>query len=348
MIEIYESNDNERHAACVSGVVRAVRSCWVGVVVALAAACGSDSATAPVTADVTDPARAEFITSDIPNFWKAYDASASSGAITPFQTEYLDRASPGLADFTRSRSLTAANLAGMVRAFPRYFADIRASTLRLATDGAVQGRMRDGYRKMKDMYPAAVFPPVTFLIGRFSAGGTTSASGMLVGLEFFATGPSTPLDELTQFQRDNVHGLDTLPIIVAHEHTHILQLNAGGLLRHTDKTLLDQALIEGSADFVGYLVTGGNINARLATYAIPREAALWAEFKVAMHGTNITRWLYNQGTATADRPGDLGYFIGYRIAEAYYGRTVDKRAALRAIIEVNDADQFLAQSGYAP
>jgi hypothetical protein len=55
-----------------------------------------------------------------------------------------------------------------------------------------------------------------------------------------------------------------------------------------------------------------------------------------------------RGTATADRPWDLGYFIGYRTAEAYYNRTNDKHAALRDIIEVRDADQFLAQSGYAP
>ena len=46
--------------------------------------------------------------------------------------------------------------------------------------------------------------------------------------------------------------------------------------------------------------------------------------------------------------GDLGYFIGYRIAEAFYGRTVNKREALRAIIDVSNSDLFLSQSGYAP
>ncbi|MEP6732208.1 MAG: lytic murein transglycosylase, partial [bacterium] len=63
-----------------------------------------------------------------------------------------------------------------------------------------------------------------------------------------------------------------------------------------------------------------------------------------------SRWLYNQGssTATASHPGDLGYFIGYRIAEAYYAKQTDKRAALRDIIEMSNADDFLARSGYAP
>ena len=310
-------------------------------------ACGSERTTEPANG-TADPEKAVLVTSDIEHFWTAYDQGGASGLTAPFQSEYLNKASPGLTDFIASRNVTTASLASMVQAFPRYFADIRGSTLRLATDGAVQGRIRDNYRKIRDMYGSAVFPPVTFLIGRFSTGGTTSSNGMLIGLEFYAISSSTPLDELLQFQRDNVRPLDSLPVIVAHEHTHILQGRAGGIATHRNKTLLEQALMEGSADFVAYLVTGGNINGRLRDYALPREHALWSEFQVAMHGTDVTRWLYNQGSATADRPGDLGYFIGFRIAESYYARTSDKRLALKGIIEVSNADEFLAQSGYNP
>jgi predicted Zn-dependent protease DUF2268 len=323
------------------------RLAWIALAVATAA-CGSDKATGPSSNDVTDPDAAVFVTSDIVNFWKAYDAGGANGSSAAFQTEYLDHASAGLQDFIASRNVTAASLAAMVRTYPRYFADIRASTLRLANDATVQGRMRDGYRRIKSMFPPSVFPPVTFLIGRFSTGGTTSSNGMLVGLEFYSITPTTPLDELAQFQRDNVRPLDSLPVIVAHEHTHILQSRAGGLFSKPTKNLLDQSLIEGSADFIAYLVTGANINGRLWQYAIPNEAALWAEFKSVMHGTDISRWLYNQGSATADRPGDLGYFIGYRIAEAFYNRTADKNLAVRAIIEVSNSDLFLTQSGYSP
>ncbi|HUQ80247.1 MAG TPA: DUF2268 domain-containing putative Zn-dependent protease [Gemmatimonadaceae bacterium] len=311
-----------------------------------AAACGTDP-TSPAN-DITDPAQAVFVTSDIEHFWKAYDAGGSAGNTLAFQTEYLGQASPGLVDFMSLRSVSATSLATMVTSRPRYFAAIRASTLRLATDATVQNRMRDGYRKIKEMYSAAVFPPVTFLIGRFSTGGTTSSRGMLIGLEFYSTTESTPLDELNQFQRDNVRPLDSLPIIVAHEHAHILQARAGGITTKVNKTLLDQSLLEGGADFVSFLVTGGNVNARLQSYGIPREAAIWAEFKQAMRGQDISRWLYNQGSATADRPGDLGYFVGYRIAEAFYARTADKRLALRAIIDISNSDLFLTQSGYSP
>jgi hypothetical protein len=125
---------------------------------------------------------------------------------------------------------------------------------------------------------------------------------------------------------------------------------AGGVLSHANKNLLEQSLIEGGADFVGERSSGGNINGRLWSFAIPNEHSLWQEFTAAMHGTDVSQWLYNQGssTATSTRPGDLGYFIGYRIAEAYYLKQADKTAALRDIIEMKDADDFLARSGYSP
>ena len=277
---------------------RDARRLGAACVLALAvSACNSDAPTGP--SGQTDPSRAVFITSDIPNFWAAFDAGASN---TAFQTQYLNRASAGFSDFSRSRNVTASSLAQMVRAFPRYFADIRPFTLQLANNEALQSRMREGYGRMKQLYPAAVFPPVTFFIGRFATGGTTSGNGMLIGIEFYALGPNTPVDELGQFQRDNVRPLDTLPVIVAHEHVHILQTRANGIMSRPNRTLLEQTLLEGGADFVGELVSGGNINARLREFGIPRESALWAEFRTAMNGTDVSQWLYNQGTATSSRP----------------------------------------------
>lgn len=319
-------------------------------------ACGGSDASAPTsptshTPPTTDPAAAQIITSDLIHFWDAYDAGGNTGSTSAFQTKYLDLASSGLSDFIKSRSVTASSLSQMVIGAPKYFASIRATNLQLATNSTIVSRIRANYATIKSLYPPAVFPPVTLLVGRFSTGGTTSSSGMLIGSEFYSTNPTTPVDELQQFQRDNVKSADSLPLIVAHEHAHILQGNvSGGLLSHANKNLLEQALIEGGADFIGERASGGNVNGRLWAFAIPREAALWQEFKAAMHGTDLTRWLYNQGssTATADRPGDLGYFIGYRIAEAYYAKQADKVAALRDIIEIRDADDFLARSGYSP
>jgi hypothetical protein len=325
-------------------------------IVAFVAACGGSDARGPTsptshTPPTTDPAAAQIITSDVIHFWDAYDSGGNTGSTSAFQSKYLDLASSGLSDFIKSRSVTASSLTQMVRGAPKYFASIRATNLQLATNGPVISRIRANYATIKSLYPSAIFPPVTFLVGRFSTGGTTSPNGMLIGSEFYSISATTPLDELQQFQRDNVKSADSLPIIVAHEHGHILQQNASnGLFTHANRSLLEQALLEGGADFIGERSSGGNINGRLWTFAIPHEAALWQEFRVAMHGTDVTQWLYNQGspTVTPDHPGDLGYFIGYRIAEAYYAKQTDKVAALRDIIEIRDADDFLARSGYSP
>jgi hypothetical protein len=319
----------------------------------LLAACGGSDATSPNSGPVivaTDPAAAEIVTSDLAHFWAAYDAGGKNGSASEFQTKYLDAASSGLRDFIHLRSITASSVSQMVTAFPHYFASIRSSNLAFATDSSITGRIRANFVTIKSLYPPSVFPPVTLLIGRFSTGGTTSTNGMLIGSEFYSKTANTPLDELGTFQRTNVKSADSLPIIVAHEHAHILQAHANGIFGHTNKNLLEQSLIEGGADFIGERSSGGNINAWLWPIALPMESSLWADFKSEMHGTDVSRWLYNQGssTATPTRPGDLGYFIGYRIAEAYYMKQADKIAALRDIIEIKDADAFLAASGYAP
>lgn len=55
-------------------------------------------------------------------------------------------------------------------------------------------------------------------------------------------------------------------------------------------------------------------------------------------------WLYGgEGT-----PGDLGYWVGYRIASAYHGRARDKRAALRTLLEQKDSARILAERGWKP
>lgn len=61
-----------------------------------------------------DPALVKFVTSDIGNFWRAYDLAAKETdkpkRVAIFQTEYLDKGSPGLKDFLRLRIKSAENL----------------------------------------------------------------------------------------------------------------------------------------------------------------------------------------------------------------------------------------------
>jgi len=59
----------------------------------------------------------------------------------------------------------------------------------------------------------------------------------------------------------------------------------------------------------------------------------------------MTRWLYN-GSSSDGRPSDLGYFIGFRIVQAYYQKASDKQQAVSDILNIKDFERFLEQSGY--
>jgi hypothetical protein len=321
--------------------VRASTWCWPVVVLA---ACGDGTGPGNDLAP-QDPADAVFITNDIDNFWAAYDAGGVNGSASAFQAGYLDKASAGLKDFIQARNLRASDLAAMVTAYPQYFASIRDNLEALTDPNGVVAIIRENYETIESLYPDAVFPPVTFLVGRFSTAGTIRESGILIGAEFYAVDAQTPLTELGAFQRANVHALDSIVYVVAHEHVHVLQaqVRSGPL---GGGTLLQQSLMEGSADFVGELASGGNINTHVYEYGYAHEAELWAEFQAEMNGSAMSRWLYNQGSPPAGRPGDLGYFIGYRIAQAYYDRSTDKSAALREIICASNANAFLAANAF--
>lgn len=310
---------------------------------ALAVACSvaTMSCSSPTEVANRNPEAARLIFSDIPRFWAAFDEISNATDTVPLRKQYLNGGSAGLADMTNRRWKNASTLTAMVWPTREYYSSIRAATLQLVVDA--EPSVRSAFREMAKRYPEARFPDVYFVIGGLSTGGTVGESGLLIGSELFAAGAGARRDVLNAWQQSVVRGPEVIDAIVAHELTHYQQNNPSN-------SLLSQAIHEGAADFIAELLTGKNFNAHLRTYAAPREASLWAEFQQAMNGSDISRWLYNGGTATtADgRPADLGYYIGYRIAQAYWERTADKSAAFRAILRVSDARAFLTASGYAP
>jgi uncharacterized protein YjaZ len=144
---------------------------------------------------------------------------------------------------------------------------------------------------------------------------------------------------LRDFIFARIHSVTTIPAIVAHELVHYEQSTEG-------KTLLAAALVEGSADFIGGMISGGQINETAREYGLQHESELWAQFKQEMHGTDTSHWMY-EGKVVNGRPADLAYFMGYRIAEAYYNKAPNKKEAIAEILNFKDADKLLNDSGYA-
>jgi hypothetical protein len=266
----------------------------------------------------TNPDQAQFVTQDIPYFWQAFDLFLQDTLQNPFQKKYLDKGSQGVKDFTPNRIQNAEHLYQTVKKQRHNYQKVRTNTLQIASK---EKECRANFRKLKEWYPAAVFPPVYFVVGAFNSGGTSSPNGLIIGAEM---------------QRD----LGGLPIIVAHELIHFQQT-----FPQRETSLLEQSILEGSADFVAELISGGNINANAYSYGNAHAAELRKEFAQAMHGFNNQDWLY--GVSGKDkRPNDLGYWMGYQICKAYFDKAPNKKKAVADILNIKDYKAFLNQSGY--
>jgi hypothetical protein len=286
-----------------------------------------------------DPRKVELVTADILRFWHAYELAArdTAHAVQLFQRAYFDQASPGLRDYFDLKIKSVPQFVANQRRKAHYYRSIRALTLRV---DSMKPQILAGFVKLKELYPEARFPNVYFVIGRWTSGGTASMGGLLIGADMQCRAPGVDERELTLWERHNLGSFAGLPSLVAHEHIHFLQKD--GL----DRSLLCQAIKEGMADFLAELATGHNPNARLQAYGLAHEPALWAAFTQEMGSSNASNWIANPSQETADKPADLGHFVGYRICQAYYARLADKQQAVHDLLHISDYPAFLAQSGY--
>ncbi len=285
-----------------------------------------------------DPAAAKLVTEDIPRFWQAFDARATLGTAAAIDSFYFKPATPGLKHWISFRLTDAKTMAAVVDKVPRYYEAARASTLQIARD---EPKIRAAFVKLKAMYPDAVFPDVYFLIGRLSSGGTTAASGLLIGAEMYGRTTDDVMTGMGDWLRQVLTTVDKVPAIVSHELVHYQQAMNGG-------ALLPRAIREGGADFVAERMSGDNINAHVHAWvnAEPgRERMLWEEFQRDIRSNDQNPWFSPPDVKV--RPKDLGYYMGYRIAQAYYESHPDKQAAIAAILTATDAERFLKESGYA-
>lgn len=270
-------------------------------------------------APAEEPDGARLVMSDVRRFWSLYDRANDEAQLAELlRTEYLEKGTQALRDFVPYRILGPDSLAALVFRRREMYEAARERSLRVLE---LERAIRAPWYALEFLYPSAVYPDVYFLIGRFNSGGTVSPRGSLIGAEMLPD----PED---------------VPRLVVHELVHFQQPD----VPPGEPQLLAQVIREGAADFIAELASGRPPTDAYMAYGGEHEAELWAEFQEAMEGSSFSGWLY--GGQPAGRPADLGYFLGYRIAEAYYRRAGDKRRAVADIISTTDYLRFLRESGY--
>lgn len=267
---------------------------------------------------------------DVSLFFKVYDAAGGHPGAGQLQRDYLDQGSDGLRNLEKLRNLTGARIAENLEENPAMYLQARRCE-------AVLPRAREreviALQRLRAFYPPAQFPPVTIAIGRGKPVGVGSpVFGVMIGLEALCAVRYFDADLEDRF----VH-------VIAHEYVHVQQVRS--LVDDEHPTVLEASLIEGAAEFVAEQIAGGVSDPGVWAEAKGREAEIETAFVPDENSTDLSKWLYN---GTINKPGDLGYWVGYRIVKAYYQHATNKRQAIRDILELRNPHAFLARSGWYP
>ena len=280
-------------------------------------------------ADPAGATRAIINIEDVARFYKLYNATDGHPTAAELQ-DYIDHGSEGLRYFAKARNTTGARIAAALAEHPPMYADARRC---MAVLPRVRVRVTVALHKLKELYPEASLLPVTIVVGR----------GKPVAIGDSREGVEVGLESLCAVNWMNPNVEDRFVHSIAHEYGHVQQFLAFNNDEHP--TVLAGSLMEGAAEFIAEMTSGDISYSFFRQTTKGHEKEIETAFVADEGNAELSKWLYN---GTFEKPGDLGYWVGYRICKAYYQHAENKRQAFRDIVEITDPRLFLAKSAWYP
>ncbi|MBN9299720.1 MAG: hypothetical protein J0I41_22145 [Filimonas sp.] len=291
-----------------------------------------------------------FVTSDIDNFWNAYDHIKSTNDSAQqygyIQKLYIDKGTPGLKAIMQARRYSPQSYINAIKAYPAFWAAVRRNT---AHAGNAAEDIAAGVARLKKLYPQLRPATVYFTIGALRTNGTIRDSMVLIGSELAMADPATPVFEFPStmshlkpyFATDPAKHLAFLNV---HEYVHTQQKTSIG------DNLLVQCVLEGAAEFLAVKAMDQASPTPAIAYGKANDAKVKARFLKEIYSPYFYNWLWNSPD-NAFKIRDLGYYIGYAICEAYYNKAQDKQQAIAEMITLdynnaNALNAFVDKSGY--
>ncbi len=272
--------------------------------------------------------------SDVDRFWAAYDAlqteSDSAAQIRLLDSLFVRPGTPGLEAMMERRGLTAESYRQAVARYPRFWSSVRDNTLRA---GDYSARIESAIDALEEVYPRLSPARLYFTVGALMTPGMTLDDVVFIGSEVAMTDSSVVTDELPDGLRQNLRAyfdsspIDDLAFLNLHEYVHTQQGRFGS-------ELLSIALQEGVAEFVATLASGEVSPTPAVAFGASNERAVRERFATEMFSPNTNDWLYNNFDNQFG-VRDLGYYVGYAIAEKYYEKADDKIEAVAELIELD-------------
>lgn len=286
----------------------------------------------------SNPNKAKIVTSDVHHFWEAFDLASkdSKNIYNIYKKHYFDKASDGMEDYMRLKVSSIDYFINHIESHPKLYKTIKKNTLKVDD---YKKDIQQSFQNLKKIYPEAKFPDVYFVMGAFTSGGTTSSSGLLIGVNQISDGENVDTDELDFGKKLLMNKSKYLTNMVAHELIHFQQ---NGIKR--DTITLGYAINEGMADFLGELISGDTPNRKIFDWAKGKEKKIWNDFKEDMYYNRYNKWIANYNTATEKSYPDLGYWVGYEICKSYYENNKNKKKAIYDMLHIRDYRKFLEDS----
>ena len=279
-------------------------------------------------------ANSNIITTDIQNFWDAYDhIVAVNDSVRQYKyldSLYIQKGTAGLKGIMQARHYELHDYINAINRYPRFWASIRDNTLK--TEQYVT-QLHEGIQNIKAIYPELKPAKIYFTIGALRTPGTALDSLVLIGSELAMTDKnsvSSEFDKSVQKGRRTYfdsNPIDNLVFLNVHEYVHTQQ-------NPVVHNLLSYVLHEGIAEFVSEVAMGVPSAAPAINFGKQNDAVRKKFEAELFYGYNRNEWLWS------DDPNqfnvrDLGYYIGYQIAEINYNQATDKQAAIKEMIELD-------------
>jgi len=290
------------------------------------------------------------ITSDIDNFWNAYDKITKISDTTVqhqlLQELFLKKGTPGLSAIMEARNYSPQSYIDAINNHPKFWQSVRANTLKASS---LSTKMEEGVERLRKIYPNLKPAKIYFTMGAFRTSGTTMDSLVLIGSELAMTDEQTDASEFSERMGHLPDYFKTNPIenivfLNVHEFVHTQQITTIG------DNLMTQCLYEGVAEFVAEKAMDKRSSTPAIAFGKANDAAIKKAFWKEMFQYSYRNWLWND-TSNQFKMRDLGYYVGYAISDKYYQNADDKKQAIKDLIEVDYQDNdavanFVDQTHY--
>jgi hypothetical protein len=292
----------------------------------------------------------QFITSDITNFWAAYDKiTATKDSVEQYaalNTLYLDKGTVGLKAFMELKYVSAKFYINTINRYPLFWQSVRANTLKTRESAE---SISLNINKLRLIYPELKPAKLYFTIGALMSNGTTKDSMVLIGSELAMADAQV---ETKEFPKQFSH---LKPYFEGNPIEHVVFLNVHEYVHTQQKSnighdVLSFSLLEGVAEFIAVKTMEKASPTPAIAFGKQNDEAIKQSFIKDMFTQNYGNWLWNSFD-NAFKMRDLGYYVGYAICEKYYDAATDKKQAIKEIVQLDHNDELavgklIDKSGY--